>query len=261
MKLATLKDRTRDGMLVVVSRDLAHCVSARPIAATLQAALDDWEHAAPRLADLAHDLDIGAVPQMRFHESEAMAPLPRAYLRLDSGPAGAPLTLAAGDRFAPPRGAVARTGAATATIGLAALTGDVAQGADPIAARAGVLLLGLVADLAGAETGPFSAPTFSPVLVTPDECNGAYDGGRLAAPLVVTRAGAAPERFDLGLSVPMGFDALVVEAAAHRPLAAGSVITSRPFTVGLAAGGQMRLEVRAGTGPSLFGAIELAIAG
>lgn len=95
MKLATLKDRTRDGMLVVVSRDLAHCVSARPIAPTLQAALDDWEHAGPRLADLAHDLEIGAVPTLRFHESDAMAPLPRAYLRLDAGPAGAPLTLAA----------------------------------------------------------------------------------------------------------------------------------------------------------------------
>ena len=36
MKLATLKDRTRDGMLVVVSRDLTRCVSARPIATTTQ---------------------------------------------------------------------------------------------------------------------------------------------------------------------------------------------------------------------------------
>ena len=54
MKLATLRDRTRDGMLVVVSKDLTRCISARPIAPTLQAALDDWDHAAPRLADLAH---------------------------------------------------------------------------------------------------------------------------------------------------------------------------------------------------------------
>jgi fumarylacetoacetate (FAA) hydrolase len=66
-------------MLVVVSKDLTRCISARPIAPTLQAALDDWEHTAPRLADLAHDLELGAVPSERFHEHDALAPLPRAY--------------------------------------------------------------------------------------------------------------------------------------------------------------------------------------
>ena len=78
MKLATLKDRTRDGQLVVVSRDLTQCVSARPIAATLQAALDDWEHVAPRLEALAFQLELGSVPAERFHEHNAQSPLPRA---------------------------------------------------------------------------------------------------------------------------------------------------------------------------------------
>ena len=50
MKLATLKDSTRDGRLVVVSRDLTRCSEVGHIARTLQAALDDWEHVAPRLA-------------------------------------------------------------------------------------------------------------------------------------------------------------------------------------------------------------------
>ena len=53
MKLATLRDGTRDGRLVVVSRDLAWCSDARHIARTLQVALDDWERVAPHLELIA----------------------------------------------------------------------------------------------------------------------------------------------------------------------------------------------------------------
>ena len=79
MKLATLKDSTRDGRLVVVSRDLTRCSEVGHIARTLQAALDDWEHVAPRLAAVAEGLETGAQPSMRFHEHDAASPLPRAY--------------------------------------------------------------------------------------------------------------------------------------------------------------------------------------
>ena len=41
MKLATLKDGTRDGKLVVVSRDLTQYTDASFLARTLQTALDD----------------------------------------------------------------------------------------------------------------------------------------------------------------------------------------------------------------------------
>lgn len=40
MKLATLKDNTRDGKLLVVSKDLSTAVIASDIAPTLQYALD-----------------------------------------------------------------------------------------------------------------------------------------------------------------------------------------------------------------------------
>jgi len=53
MKLATLKNGARDGRLVVVSRDLTRYTDAARIAPTLQAALDDWETTAPKLASLA----------------------------------------------------------------------------------------------------------------------------------------------------------------------------------------------------------------
>jgi fumarylacetoacetate (FAA) hydrolase len=79
MKLATLKDSTRDGRLVVVSRDLTRCSEVGHIARTLQAALDDWAHAGPRLGEVADGLETGAQPSQRFHEREAHSPLPRAY--------------------------------------------------------------------------------------------------------------------------------------------------------------------------------------
>ena len=78
MKLASL-DHRRDGRLVVVSRDLAWCTPAGLIAPTLQAALDDWERCAPHLLALATSVELGGVPRLRFHEHEAMSPLPRAY--------------------------------------------------------------------------------------------------------------------------------------------------------------------------------------
>ena len=53
MKLATLADGTRDGRLVLVSRDLAYATDARGIAKTFQDALDDWAHLAPKLETLA----------------------------------------------------------------------------------------------------------------------------------------------------------------------------------------------------------------
>ena len=49
MKLGSLKEGGRDGTLIVVSRDLRRGVRATGIAATLQQALEDWSHMAPRL--------------------------------------------------------------------------------------------------------------------------------------------------------------------------------------------------------------------
>src|SRR5687768_4815650 len=78
MKLGSLPGG-RDGRLVVVSRDLAWCADATHLAPTLQAALDDWDRMAPYLELLATDLEHGAIPRDRFHERDALAPLPRAY--------------------------------------------------------------------------------------------------------------------------------------------------------------------------------------
>ena len=78
MKLASLR-HGRDGRLVVVSDDLAWCAHAGPEVPTLQAALDDWTHAEPRLRTLSEGVNAGTILRERFHEREAASPLPRAY--------------------------------------------------------------------------------------------------------------------------------------------------------------------------------------
>jgi len=85
LRLATRRDGSRDGQLVLVSQDLRHCVPVPDIARTLQDALDAWDSAAPRLDALRRNLDIngwhGAEP---FEPSACMAPLPRAYQWADA---------------------------------------------------------------------------------------------------------------------------------------------------------------------------------
>ena len=86
MKLATLKNGTRDGQLAVVSRDLTRAIVVGDRAPTMQAALDDWQRVAPQLTEIAVALDAGgagmrhAIP---FDPRQAHAPLPRAYQWVD----------------------------------------------------------------------------------------------------------------------------------------------------------------------------------
>ena len=89
MKLATLKDGTRDGTLLVVSRNLKHAAKADHLAPTLQAALDDWDFAAPLLEQLSNELNDGAAPSassraFALDAKQLMAPLARAYQWLDA---------------------------------------------------------------------------------------------------------------------------------------------------------------------------------
>ena len=78
MKLASLR-HGRDGRLVVVSDDLAWYAVTGPEVPTLQSALDDWEHAEPRLKSLSEGVNAGTILRERFHEREAASPLPRAF--------------------------------------------------------------------------------------------------------------------------------------------------------------------------------------
>ncbi len=80
MKLATLNNGKRDGALVVVSRDLSRAVRVPQLAATLQAALDEWAELAPKLTSVYQQLNDGACADaFPFDETACLSPLPRAY--------------------------------------------------------------------------------------------------------------------------------------------------------------------------------------
>jgi fumarylacetoacetate (FAA) hydrolase len=262
MKLATLKDSTRDGRLVVVSRDLTRCSEVGHIARTLQAALDDWAHVAPRLERVAEGLETGSQPTVRFHEHHAASPLPRAYQWADGSAYvnhvelvrkarnaempesfwSDPLMYQGGsDSFLGPREPVL---AADEAFGIdmegevAVVVDDVPMGASVEEARAAIKLVMLVNDvsLRGLIPGELAkgfgffqskpSSAFSPVAVTPDELGEAWDGGKLHLPLLVSLNGKPFGRADAGVDMTFDFGQLVAHAAKTRPLVAGSIIGS-----------------------------------
>lgn len=262
MKLASLKNDTRDGQLVVVSKDLTTCTEVSHIAETLQEALDNWSVLAPRLQRAAEGLETGAQPTKRFREHDAMSPLPRAYQWADGSayvnhvelvrkargaemPASFwedPLMYQGGsDAFIAPRDPIQL---ADEAFGIdmegevAVIVDDVPMGCDVETAHKAVRLIMLVNDvslrgLIPAELGkgfgffhskPSSA--FSPTAVTPDELGDAWEGGKLHLPLEVDLNGEAFGRANAGVDMTFDFGQLIAHAAKTRPLGAGTIIGS-----------------------------------
>jgi len=78
MRLATLRDGTPDGRLLVVSRDGLRAIEARAAASSLRAALDDWQRVSVSLKQLAFELEQGSSAAFELDLTKLSAPLPRA---------------------------------------------------------------------------------------------------------------------------------------------------------------------------------------
>ncbi|WP_026605641.1 fumarylacetoacetate hydrolase family protein [Methylocapsa acidiphila] len=286
MKLATLRTGGRDGRLVVVSRDVTRATDAGAVAATLQDALDDWGRAAPRLEALAEQLEIGAVPNERFHEHDALSPLPRAFQWLDGSayvnhvelvrkargaemPASFwtdPLMYQGGsDAFLAPRAPIRATDEGSGIdfeAEIAVIVNDVAMGASREAAAAAIVLVMLVNDVSLRNLIPGElakgfgfvqskpASAFSPVAVTPGELGQAWDGGKLHLPLLVDLNGAPFGRADAGVGMIFDFPQLIAHAAKTRDLTAGTIIGSGTVSNRAADGGPARAILEGGAGYS-----------
>jgi len=296
MKLATLKDGTRDGTLVVVSRDLTRCSEVGHIAASLQVALDDWETLRPRLVAVAQGLENGSQPERRFHERDAASPLPRAYQWADGSAyvnhvalvrqaRGAelphsfledPLMYQGGsDSFLGPRDPIRFPPGSDAGWGIdfeaevAVVVDDVPMGAGEEEARAAIRLLMLANDvsLRGLIPGELAkgfgffqskpSSAFSPVAVTPDELGDAWDGGRLHGPMLVSHNGRPFGRADAGVDMTFDFGRLVAHAAKTRPLVAGSIVGSGTVSNRDADGSPGRPIADGGTGYSCIAEIRM----
>lgn len=260
MKLASLR-HGRDGRLVVVSDDLAWCAH-EPSVPTLQAALDDWTHAEPRLKALSDGVNAGAVLRERFHEREAASPLPRAYQWADGSAyvnhvalvrqaRGAkmpesfwtdPLMYQGGsDVFLGPRDPIPlrdEDWGCDFEAEVAVVVDDVEAGIGAEEALKRIRLVMLVNDVslrnlipAELEKGfgffqskPSSA--FSPVAVTPDALGDAWREGKLHLAMHVALNGKPFGRANAGEDMTFDFGALIAHAAKTRDLAAGSIIGS-----------------------------------
>ncbi|MDO8297751.1 MAG: fumarylacetoacetate hydrolase family protein [Caulobacter sp.] len=261
MKLASLKGG-RDGRLVVVSNDLAWCVSAEAVAPTLQAALDDWARCEPLLRGLAESLEHGALPRDRFHEHDAASPLPRAYQWADGSayvnhvalvrqaraaemPASFwtdPLMYQGGsDGFLGPRDPIPLKDEAWGCDmegEIAVITGDVPLGATREQGLAAVRLVMLCNDVSlrnlipgeiGKSFGFFQskpASAFSPVAVTPAALGDRWKDGRLHGALEVELNGKPFGQADAGVDMTFDFGTLIAHAAKTRALGAGTIIGS-----------------------------------
>ena len=229
----------------------------------MQAALDDWQSTAPRLAEESEQLENGSVADgFPFDETACASPLPRAYQWADGSAyvnhvelvrkaRGAemppsfwtdPLMYQGGsDSFLGPRDPI-RMADESWGIDLeaevAVVTGDVPMGAGAAIAGGAIRLLMLVNDvslrgLIPAELakgfGFFHAKpssAFSPVAVTPDELGGAWDGARLHRRLLVALNRQPFGRADAGTDMTFDFPTLIAHAAKTRPLCAGTIIGS-----------------------------------
>jgi fumarylacetoacetate (FAA) hydrolase len=261
VKLASLKSG-RDGKLVVVSNDLAWCFDASAAAPTLQAALDDWERCEPILRALSASLETGGVPRQRFHEHDAMSPLPRAFQWADGSAyvnhvalvrkARAaempdsfwtdPLMYQGGsDGFLGPRDSIPladESWGCDLEGEIAVVTGDVPMGVSPAEALAHIRLVMLCNDVSlrnlipgelAKSFGFFQskpASAFSPVAVTPDALGDAWKDGRLHGALQVELNGKPFGEADAGVDMTFDFGTLIAHAARTRNLSAGTIIGS-----------------------------------
>ncbi len=263
MKLATIKDGSRDGQLAVVSRDLHSAHFATGIATRMQQLLDDWNFVSPQLEDLYTTLNSGKARYVfAFDPRLAMAPLPRAYQWADGSAYINHVELVRRARnaempetfYSDPLmyqggsdellGAMDDAKFASTDWGIdfeseiAVISADLGMGATPEQALESIRLVMLANDwslrhlIPGELAKGFGffqskpATAFSPVAVTLDELGSAWQGGRLHLTMQSTWNGRVVGRCEAGPEMTFSFGQLIAHLARTRNVRAGSIIGS-----------------------------------
>lgn len=262
MKLATYKNNTRDGKLMLVSRDLTKAIEVADVAITMQQALDNWQSIQPILQTRYEALNEGSLGAENFDEALCESPLPRAFQWADGSayvnhvelvrkargaeiPASFwtdPLMYQGGsDDFIGPRDDVLLPSDEWGIDfegEVAVITDDVPMGVSAANAGQHIKLLMLVNDvsLRGLIPGELAkgfgffqskpSSVFSPVAVTPDELENAWSGNKVHLPLVSHYNHALFGKPQAGEDMTFDFSQLVAHAAKSRKLGAGAIIGS-----------------------------------
>jgi fumarylacetoacetate (FAA) hydrolase len=261
MKLATIKDGSRDGRLVVVSRDLRRAVGAGSIAPTMQFAIEHWGWVSKPLESLYDALNTRApMEAFPFETRHAMAPLPRTHQFVDASaflnhgeiltramnvapklsPGVPVLVQRQSDEFLGPCDDYPlRTESDNADLEgeFAVILDDTPYGCTAGAAQERIRLVTVLNDMSMRAHvvrelqmgfGFFhakTAPVFAPVAVTPDELGGAWQDGRVHLDLNISRNG---EWFGQpnGGEMDWSFGELIAHLAYNRNLRAGTILGS-----------------------------------
>jgi fumarylacetoacetate (FAA) hydrolase len=263
MKLATLKDGTRDGSLLVVSKDGTRAVAVPSIARNLQSALDNWSAAEPLLRERYDALNTSSVPgEFPVDVTKLMAPLPRAYEWIDGSAyinhivlvrkarnAELPATLKTDPLVY--QGASGRLLGPTEDVQhfseeygidfeseITVVTDDVPMGTEVKDAAKHIRLFMLANDVTLRNLIPSElekgfgffvskpATAFSPFAVTPDELGDAWHDGRVHLPLRTMWNGKLFGNPDSGPEMHFSFFDLMQHVTKTRQLTAGTIIGS-----------------------------------
>jgi len=262
MKLATLRDGSRDGRLLVVAPDGKTAAPAPAPWLTLQAALDDWDAAEPALRGLVTDLTSGGLEGIVVDPERLMAPLPRAYEWIDGSAYLNHVILVRKARGAEPPDTL-RTdpliyqGGSGDMLGprdpiplhdpawgmdyeseVVVVLGDTPLGTKADAALGNIRLVMLANDVTLRNLVPTElakgfgffqskpATAFSPFAVTPDELGAAWQGGRLHARVRSTYNGTVIGDCDSGPEMHFSFPELIAHLAKTRRYTAGTILGS-----------------------------------
>jgi fumarylacetoacetate (FAA) hydrolase len=262
MKLATLRDGSRDGRLIVVRRDGSTYVPADGIAPNLQAALDSWEASEPQLRALAARLERGEVAGRPLDVRQLAAPLPRAYEWVDGSAYLNHVRLVRKARGAEPPPTLETDpliyqGGTSGLMGptddlrladvawgcdfeaeVAVVLGDTPQGVKAEDAGRYVRLLMLVNDVSLRNLIPAElakgfgffqgkpASAFSPFAITPDELGPAWKDGRVHLRLRTHLNGQLVGDTDAGPEMHFSFFDLIQHITRTRSFTAGTILGS-----------------------------------
>lgn len=263
MKLASIDNGTRDGQLVVVTKDLTKAIAVREIAATMQEAIDQWATKESLLKEVYDNLNAGKLSDtIDFTTAKIMAPIPRAFHWADGSAYVTHVELVRKARNAElPESfwtdPLMYMGASDAFIGatdpieiekeewgidfeseVAVITDDVPPGVDAQTALKHIKLVTIVNDVSlrnlipaelGKQFGFYQSKpwtTFAPVAVTLDELAEDWSEGKLHLPLYSTLNGTLVGSPNAGIDMTFNFGQLVAHAAKTRSLMAGTVIGS-----------------------------------
>ena len=262
MRLATLRDGSRDGRLLVVSRDGLRAIDARAAASSLRAALDDWQRSAPSLSQLARELENGSPAAFELDVTALAAPLPRATEWIDASAYLNHVRLVRRARNAQPpptleTDPLVYQGGSSDMLGprepfrlldeaygldfeaeLGVVLGDTPQGTRAATAGEHVRLLvclndwtyrNLVPDELAKGFGFFCskpATGFAPFAVTPDELGEAWTDGKLSGSMCVALDGRPVGEPQTASEMQFSFFQLLEHICKTRRFGAGTILGS-----------------------------------